>query len=65
MENCTLYAAVVFLRIKFENRVDVGLIAAKARVAPLKPTTIPRLELLAATIGARLCKSVTNVLEKN
>ncbi|XP_018572523.1 uncharacterized protein LOC108911929 [Anoplophora glabripennis] len=52
------YAAVIYLRIKNPDRVYVNLLTAKARVAPLKKTTIPRLELLAATIGARLFHSV-------
>uniref|UniRef100_A0A8D8SJN2 Integrase catalytic domain-containing protein n=1 Tax=Cacopsylla melanoneura TaxID=428564 RepID=A0A8D8SJN2_9HEMI len=52
------YAAVIFLRVETCQTIDLRLIAAKARVAPksksTKPMTIPRLELLAASIGTRL-----------
>lgn len=56
------YAAVVFLRKVQHNEVSIHLLAAKTRVAPLKKMTIPRLELMSATIGARLCKSVQDCL---
>ena len=41
------------------------LLAAKVRVAPLNGSTIPRLELLATTIGARLASSVIEALKLN
>ncbi|XP_031350458.1 uncharacterized protein LOC116176124 [Photinus pyralis] len=56
------YAAVVFLRGIFQGKVFIRLLAAKSRIAPLKKATIPRLELLAALIGARLSKSVLSGL---
>ncbi|XP_072380765.1 uncharacterized protein [Diabrotica undecimpunctata] len=51
------YAVVVFLRV-VRNDVSIFLVAAKSRVAALKKISIPRLELLAATIGVRLYQSV-------
>ncbi|XP_021959868.1 uncharacterized protein LOC110855787 [Folsomia candida] len=56
------YAAVVFLRSEVGDQVEISLLQAKARVAPLKKPTIPRLELMAALIGVRLCESVKSAL---
>ncbi|XP_028403398.1 uncharacterized protein LOC114526095 [Dendronephthya gigantea] len=40
------------------GEVNVKFIAAKSRVAPLKELTIPRLELQAAVLASRLCKTI-------
>ncbi|XP_054279009.1 uncharacterized protein LOC128997397 [Macrosteles quadrilineatus] len=56
------YAATVFLRGESNGLVTVQLVQAKSRVAPVKKMTIPRLELLAATIGARLTDNVLKSL---
>lgn len=56
------YASVVFLRVETESEVIVRLLAARSRVAPISKskgaTTIPRLELLAASVATRLYQTV-------
>nr|XP_049699604.1 uncharacterized protein LOC126053427 isoform X5 [Helicoverpa armigera] len=53
------FGCCVYLRsVNMEGAVKVQLIASKNRVAPIKPTTIPRLELCGALLGARLCAKV-------
>ncbi|GFU32444.1 integrase catalytic domain-containing protein [Trichonephila clavipes] len=56
------YAACVFVRSMFKSDVKVTLVRAKARVVPLKPLSIPRLELMACCIGSRLANSIVNAL---
>ncbi|UYV72737.1 hypothetical protein LAZ67_10000469 [Cordylochernes scorpioides] len=57
------YAAVVFLRTRVGDKVEVHMMAAKSRVAPLKRPTIPRRELLACVVGTRLNKMIFEALE--
>ena len=58
------YAAVVYLVAQMESIRSTNLLASKTRVTPLQGETIPRLELLSATILARLIKTVKDALAK-
>lgn len=55
-------AATVYLRIQKGDAIHVSLVAAKSKNAPTKKTSIPRLELQAAVIGARLAQSIKRTL---
>ena len=49
------YGQCSYLRVKDEDgNVNVSLVMGKSRVAPLKITTIPRLELTAAVVSAKV-----------
>ncbi|XP_062703951.1 uncharacterized protein LOC134286356 [Aedes albopictus] len=52
------YAAVAYFRFEEGNAVECAFVTAKTRVAPLNYVSIPRLELQAAVIGARLAKMI-------
>lgn len=54
------FAAVAYLRCKFGEQVECAFIAAKSRVAPIKPMSIPRLELEAALLGMKLSQNIIN-----
>ncbi|KMQ84875.1 integrase core domain protein [Lasius niger] len=57
-------AAAVYIRTPSkDNAFSVQLVCSKTRVAPLKRLTIPRLELTAALLLARLIARATKALE--
>ncbi|XP_011881172.1 PREDICTED: uncharacterized protein LOC105569364, partial [Vollenhovia emeryi] len=57
------YGASLYVRsIGVNGKVICRLLCAKSRVAPLKSTTIPRLELCGALLLARLLREVNNAL---
>lgn len=59
------YGACIYLKsINSNGDSTVKLLCAKSKVSPIKPTTIPRLELCAALLAAKLCKSVVDSLRR-
>ena len=58
------YAAVTYVRNEYDDgEVTVRFVAAKAKVAPTKAVSIPRLELMGAVLGLRLARTVIKLLE--
>lgn len=59
------YAAAVYMRVMDEsNEVNVHLITAKTKVAPIeKEISIPRLELCGAALAAKLISEVSQVMQ--
>ena len=58
------YGAVVYLLCEYEDQTTSSrMIASKSKVAPLKPLTVPRLELMGAILGLRLTQNISRVLE--
>ncbi|XP_058828010.1 uncharacterized protein LOC131687931 [Topomyia yanbarensis] len=58
-------ACVVYLRMAHSGGSWCSLVAAKTKVAPLRALSIPRLELQAAMMGARLLHNVCSALTLN
>ena len=62
------FGTVAYLVTKYDERIESNLVMAKAKVTPLrlktgmKITEMPRLELLAAALAARICNSIVNIL---
>ncbi|XP_062704452.1 uncharacterized protein LOC134286795 [Aedes albopictus] len=52
------YAAVAYFRIMDRGQFRVALVSSKTMVAPLRGLSIPRMELMAALLGARLRRTV-------
>lgn len=58
------YGTVSYLRQEnFDGAVHCSFVIGKSRVAPLKQTTIPRLELTAATVAVRTDKMLKSELD--
>ena len=52
------YGAVAYVVWPSASGNEVRFVSAKARVAPLKQTTIPRLELMAALLASHLARTI-------
>ncbi|GFT99838.1 uncharacterized protein TNCV_748971 [Trichonephila clavipes] len=55
--------AIACIRYKANSDFHVNLVSSKARIAPLKKLNLPRLELLATLIGARLLETLSKVFK--
>ncbi|XP_053686221.1 uncharacterized protein LOC128735757 [Sabethes cyaneus] len=56
-----VYGCVAYLRAVVKGTVQCSLIMSRVKVAPLKRQSIPRLELMAALLGARMCQNVLSL----
>lgn len=58
------YGAVIYVRvIDKSNKIQSTILTAKSKVAPIKTVTIPRMELLSATLLSKLMKRTKEVCE--
>ena len=55
------YGVVVYLRIKDKyGKIHCKFVMGKCRVAPLKAVSVPRLELMAATLAVKMKEVLTS-----
>lgn len=52
------YAAVAYFRSRAEDVFVTSIVLSKTRVAPLKPISVPRMELMAAVLGLRMARFI-------
>ncbi|XP_054709121.1 uncharacterized protein LOC129218824 [Uloborus diversus] len=57
------YCAVIYVKSSSDQEVQVNILAAKTRVAPLKSQSLPRLELCAALLLSNLLQVVCTHIE--
>ncbi|XP_029167413.1 uncharacterized protein LOC114937904 [Nylanderia fulva] len=56
------YAAAVYIRNSGKKQITINLIMGKSKVAPVKPVSLPRLELCAAVLLTTLTLHIRNTL---
>lgn len=60
------YGACIYVRTTYkENKVSCNLLTSKSRIAPIKTISLPRLELCAAVLLAKLTEHILSVLENS
>ena len=60
----TAYGQCSYLRIKdIDGNITTSLVMAKSRVAPTKTVTVPRLELMAATLSVKVAEFLDEELD--
>lgn len=52
------YGCVAYLRSIFNGKIHCNLMMSRAKVAPIKRQSIPRLELMGAVLGARMSQTI-------
>ncbi|XP_068202710.1 uncharacterized protein [Palaemon carinicauda] len=57
------FGACVYLRVCLGNDCQSSLVMSKARVAPIKKLTLPKLELMGALLCARLVRFIERALD--
>ncbi|XP_024874739.1 uncharacterized protein LOC112456441 [Temnothorax curvispinosus] len=61
--SASAYGAVIYLRVThIDGTVEITMLMSKSKVAPLKPMSIPRLELCAAVLLARTIDAIRSAL---
>jgi hypothetical protein len=57
------YGAVSYLRVDNGQSVSISFLMGKSRVKPLRPITIPRMELAAAVVGVKMGVALVHELK--
>lgn len=57
------YSSVAFLRSESDYGIKVELIMSKARVSTIKPISIPKLELIACEMGAKMITNIRDTID--
>ena len=57
------YAAVLYVRLEYMQKIQIHLVSSKTKVAPIKTLSIPRLELCGALLLAELIDAIPPKLD--